>query len=74
MTKPITLTIADLQQMTRKLCDRALGDNVIRARSGNVDLVITDLISIPSEGLLIIEVAQEKTEPVALSGPINGRS
>lgn len=75
MTQPIkkiTLTIDELFVLVRKLKDRALGGNIITARSGDIDLVITDVVSTPTKGVLIFEVAQEKPEPVVLHGPING--
>lgn len=58
MTQPIHITVAALQSLTRKLCDRSLGSSVVVARSGALNLVITDVVSIPSTGQLIFEVAQ----------------
>lgn len=71
--KQISLTVNELFALCHKLKDRHLGDNVLSARSGSVDLVITDVVSIPSEGRLVFEVAEERSEPMVLGGPIKGR-
>lgn len=70
--KKLTLTVDELFVMCRKLKDRHLGENILAARSGDIELVITDVVSVPHKGLLVFEVAQEKPEPMILIGPING--